>query len=94
MTFDDAAQGTSVDLFNDMTRTGLAEVVNDFDVTFQVGGSVSNTPRLNVNMPKVHVNVPAHSIEDVISVETSFASYTDEFNVANEINLEYFGVAL
>tara|TARA_B100000035_G_scaffold25638_1_gene20117 strand:- start:27414 stop:29102 length:1689 start_codon:yes stop_codon:yes gene_type:complete len=94
LTFDDAAQGTSVDLFNDMTRTGLNEVVNDFDVTFQVGGSVANTPRLNVNMPKVHVNVPAHSIEDVISVETSFASYTDEFNVANEVNLEYFGVAL
>ena len=45
-------------------------------------------------MPKVHINVPSHSIEDVISVETNFASYTDEFNVANEVQLEYIGPAV
>ena len=89
--------GTSVELFNDMTNSatggGLSKVVNNFDVTFQIGGS-TGTPRLNVTMPKVHINVPTHSIEDVISVETSFGAYTDDFNVANEVQLEYIGPAV
>ena len=50
---DGTDKGTSVDLFNDMTRyRGLDKVVNDFDVTFQVGGAVAGTPRLEVNIPK------------------------------------------
>lgn len=98
LTFDADKQGTSVDLFNDMTAPGaglgLEKVVNDFAVTFQVGGAVSGQPRLDVTIPKCHINVPAHSIEDVISVETNFAAYTDEFNVANEIELTYHGTAI
>ena len=88
--------GTSVDLFNDMTTVGqgLDKVVNDFDVTFQIGGSVAATPRLYVNCPKAHIEVPVHSVEDVISVETGFGAYTDDFNIANELTLQYFGVAL
>ena len=97
LTFDDVGAGSSVDLFNDMTASGaglgLEKVVNDFEVEFQIGGS-TGTPRLNVKMPKVHINVPSHSIEDVISVETNFASYTDEFNIANEVQLEYIGPAV
>ena len=77
-----------------MTSSALNEVVNNFNVQFQIGGSVSTDPRLNVTMPKVHINVPSHSIEDVIAVETTFASYTDAFNIADEVRLEYFGVAL
>ena len=86
--------GTSVELFNDMTTSGggLDKVVNDFNVTFQIGGAVANTPRLNVLIPKCHIDVPTHSVEDVISLETNFAAYTTDFNVANEVQLEYFGV--
>tara|TARA_B100000073_G_scaffold347967_1_gene364279 strand:+ start:3119 stop:4741 length:1623 start_codon:yes stop_codon:yes gene_type:complete len=88
--------GTSVELFNDMTTSGankgLEKVVNDFDVTFQIGGAVVNTPRLFVKIPKCHIDVPTHSVEDVISVETNFAAYTTDFNVANEVQLEYYGV--
>ena len=87
--------GTSVELFNDMTtggtNKGLEKVVNDFDVTFQVGGAVTNTPRLFVKIPRCHIDVPNHSVEDVISVETNFAAYTTDFNVANEVQLEYYG---
>ncbi len=100
LTLDDSTgqNGTSVELFNDMTTQGagkgLEKVVNNFAVDFQVGGTVADTPRLFVKFPKVHINVPTHSIEDVISLETTFASYTDDFNVANEVQLEYYGVAL
>ena len=76
-----------VELFNDMTTSGagkgLEKVVNNFETIFSVGGTVQGTPRLNVKFPKVHISVPTHSIEDVISLETTFASYTDDFNVAN-----------
>ena len=96
LTLDDSSgnNGTSVELFNDMTNSaaggGLSKVVNNFEVIFQIGGS-TGTPRLNVTMPKVHINVPSHSIEDVISVETSFGAYTQDFNIANEVQLEYIG---
>ena len=76
---------------------GLDKVVNDFQVTFQIGGGdpgAGDSPRLYVTCPKVHIEVPTHSIEDVISVETGFGAYTDEFNTADEFTLTYFGVAL
>jgi hypothetical protein len=90
-----ADRGTSVDLFNDMTTPGkgLDKVVNDFQVTFQVGGGVAGTPRLYVTCPKVHIEVPTHSIEDVISVETGFGAYTEDFDKADEFTLTYFGIA-
>jgi len=90
---DSGNNGTSVELFNDMTTTGggLDKVVNDFDVTFQIGGNVAGTPRLDVKIPKCHIDVPTHSIEDVISVETNFGAYTTDFNVANEVQLAYHG---
>jgi len=89
-----ANKGTSVDLFNDMTTVGkgLDKVVNDFQVTFQIGGGVADTPRLYVTCPKVHIEVPTHSIEDVISVETGFGAYTENFDEADEFTLTYFGV--
>lgn len=88
-----ADQGSSVDLFNNMTTPGqgLDKVVNDFQVTFQIGGASTNTPRLYLNMPKVHIDVPVHSVEDVISVETSFGAYTEDFDKADEFVLTYYG---
>ncbi len=85
--------GTSVELFNDMTSTGkgLDKVVNDFEVKFQIGGAEQGKPRLDVTIPKCHIDVPTHSVEDVISVETNFAAYTTDFNVADELRLAYHG---
>ena len=86
-------KGSSVELFNNMTTSGqgLDKVVNDFQVTFQIGGSTAGDPRLYINMPKVHIDVPVHSVEDVISVETGFGAYTNDFDKADEFVLTYFG---
>lgn len=96
LTFDTSSNdGTSSDFFNDLTATNaLSKVVNDFDVTFQIGGNVTDTARLYVNIPKCHIEVPNHSIEDVISIETNFSAYTTDFSVANEVNLTYYGVTV
>lgn len=85
--------GTSSDFFNDLTSTnGLKKIVNDFDVTFQVGGAVASTPRMYIKIPQCHIEVPNHSIEDVISIETNFSAYTTNFAVADEVSIEYYGV--
>ena len=87
--------GASADFFADLVdpNKGLTKVVNDFDVTFKVGGTTSGQPRVNLNFPKVHIDVPAHSIEDVISLETNFGAYTENFDTVDEFNLEIFGVS-
>jgi len=99
LVFDDAGAdgantGSSADFFSDLVNPtkGLTKVVNDFDVTFKVGGTVTSEPRINLNFPKVHIDVPSHSIEDVISLETNFGAYTNDFNTVDEFNLEVFGV--
>jgi len=95
LTFDTANSnaGTSSDFYNDLTAAGvgLDLVVNDFRVEFQIGGNVTNTPRLYLTIPKCHIEVPSHSIEDVISVETNFGAYTTDFDKADEFRLVYFG---
>ena len=87
--------GASADFFADLVdpNKGLTKVVNDFDVTFKVGGTTAGQPRVNFNFPKVHIDVPAHSIEDVISLETNFGAYTEDFDTADEFQIEVFGVS-
>ena len=91
---DSGNNGTSVELFNDMTTTGggLDKVVNDFDVTFQIGGNVAGTPRLDVKIPlSVTLTYQLTLLKIFISVETNFGAYTTDFNVANEVQLAYHG---
>ena len=97
LVFDDAGgdTGSSSDFFSDLVdpNAGLTKVVNDFDVTFKVGGATSGDPRMYLNFPKVHIDVPTHSVEDIISLETTFGAYTNDFNTVDEFNLEVYGVS-
>ena len=97
LVFDTAGNdsGASADFFSDLVdpNAGLTKVVNDFDVTFKVGGTVAGQPKVFLNFPKVHIDVPAHNIEDVISLETSFGAYTDDFDTVDEFNMEVYGVS-
>jgi hypothetical protein len=47
-------------------------------------------------MPQSHVEVPSHSIEDVISLESTFTSIQSdlESNTPDDLNIESYGVAL
>ena len=86
--------GSSADFFSDLVNpaAGLTKVVNDFDVTFKVGGTVSTEPRVDFNFPKVHIDVPSHTIEDVISLETNFGAYTNDFDTVDEFKITVHGV--
>lgn len=84
--------GTSTDFFNDMTSaTAKTKVVNSFATTFKVGGS-SATPRLELNFPTAHFEIPAHSIEDVISLETTFQALPSTIDSTNEAAIKYVGL--
>ena len=71
----DTAVNTSAKLFDDIiSATDI--ITNDFSLTFFIGGEtgsdVLNTPGVQIDLPTCHLEVPTHSIEDVISVETNF----------------------
>lgn len=85
--------GTSTDLFNDMKATdALALVNNSFGLVVNVGGTDTTKPRFKINMPKCHLEIPTHSIEDVLSFETNFHALGTDISSADEIDLTYFGV--
>ena len=86
----------SKDLFEDLTHAELLDIItHDFAMTFKIGGS-SGSPRLEVKMPKCHVEVPTHSIEDVISLESTFTSLQSdmESSIVDDLEVSIYGVAL
>ena len=86
---DTAATNNSADLWEDLK--GITSVVtNSFNLTFKIGGATSNTTRLEVNMPTCHLEIPTHSIEDVISVETAFNALPSTIDGTNEATITYF----
>jgi len=87
---DSTNDGTSSDFFKDHTSTtALANVNNSFGLTFKIGGTSS--PKIEVAMPKCHIEIPTHSIEDVVSLETTFHGLGTNLGTADEVTLKYFG---
>ena len=86
----------SKDLFEDLTHAELLDIItHDFEMTFKIGGS-SGSPRLEVKMPKCHVEVPTHSLEDVVSLESTFTSLQSdmESSIVDDLEVSVYGVAL
>jgi len=91
---DTGNNGTSTDFFNDLTTTGsLEQVVNKFDLIFKVGGSAADNsvPEVQFHLDKAHIEIPSHSIEDVISLETSFHGLGDSIGDTDEVAITYYG---
>ena len=87
--------GTSTDFFNDLTSAAArTKVVNSFDVTFKLGGvsTSSSVPVYQFNFPTAHLEIPAHSVEDVISLETTFQALPSTIAGTNEVSVKYAGV--
>jgi hypothetical protein len=92
----DSTSGTSRQFFNDLSSTtAMSQVVNEFTVVLKIGGSAqAGTPAVVITMPKVHFEVPSHSIEDVISLESNFHALPADFGTANEItDIVYYAPA-
>ena len=88
-----AESNGSLDLFEKMQEsTGI--ITNAFALTFNIGGG-SNTPRCTVALPKAHMELPTHSIEDVISVDVAFHGLSTDLSsstaadATNEMSITY-----
>ena len=88
MSKDTAATDHSADLWEDL-KSITSVVTNSFALVFKIGGATASTARLEVNMPTCHLEIPTHSIEDVISVETSFNALPSTIDGTNEVTLKY-----
>jgi len=89
---------SSRDFFDDLTGSAQrAQVNNDFRLTFLIGGGTAVTdagladPGLHVDFPHCHVAIPTHSIEDVITLETTFMALPSTIGGADEVAMKYKG---
>ena len=82
------------DLFEDLA-TSTSVITNDFNLVFDIGGAAAATPvapHLQITLPTCHLEIPSHSIEDVISLETSFHALPTSITAADEATIVYKGV--
>ena len=90
---DDRANG-SLALFENLQES-RGVITNAFSLTFGIGGTTSTDKRVIVTLPKCHLELPTHSLDDVISLDTSFHALPSDLssstaaNATNEIKLEY-----
>lgn len=84
-----AETNSSADLFENIIE-GTDVITNNFDLTFKVGGT-SGTPRIELSMANCHLEVPSHSIDDVISVETNFHALPSTIDGTDELAITYVG---
>ena len=87
----DAATNRSKNLFADLV-SDINTVINKFAITLQVGGTDATKPRFEISMPTAHLEIPSHSIEDVISLETNFHGLGTGVSEGDEVTLKYIGV--
>jgi hypothetical protein len=83
------AEGTSsAELFEDLIEA-TERVTNKFGLTFKVGGTAS--PRIELAMAQCHLEVPTHSLDDVISLETNFHALPSSIDATDEVTIKYVG---
>lgn len=87
----DPAAGSTAQLFKDLAED-LGGVTNSFDLTFNIGGLGS--PSVAINCPQAHLEVPVHSVEDLISIEVAFSGLATDMNSTDEATITYKGVSV
>jgi hypothetical protein len=87
---------SSADLFEDIIES-TSVITNDFNLVFVVGGTISHTaggPSFKVTLPTCHLEVPTHSIDDIVSLETTFHALPTSVDGTDEATFEFKGPAL
>ena len=80
---------SSADLFEDIIES-TSVITNSFDLTFTIGGT-GNTPRVVANLNNCHLEVPTHSIDDIVSLETTFHALPTSVDAVDEIDFIFIG---
>jgi len=72
----------SAELFEDLIEA-TTDIQNSIELKFDIGAS--GTPHLLLDLGSCHLEVPTHSIDDVISLETNFHALPSTIGGTNEI---------
>lgn len=78
----------SADLMEDLLAS-TSVVQNEFALTFKVGGDTA--PKMEIACPQAMLEVPSHSVEDVISVEVNFHGLPSDIANTDEVTIKYVG---
>ncbi len=84
----DNASGTSSAEFYEDIVEATSDIQNSFSLSFDIGGGAA--PHCVITMPTAHLEVPTHSIDEVISLETNFHALPSDFDSTNEISVFQF----
>ena len=84
----DNASGTSSAEFYEDIVEATSDIQNSFSLSFDIGGGTA--PHCLITMPTAHLEVPTHSIDEVISLETNFHALPSDFDSTNEISVFQF----
>ena len=88
---DNIAHG-SASLFEDLIEN-TTDIQNSVSLQFDIGASAA--PFLMLTLPTCHLEVPTHSIDDVISLETNFHALPATIDGTNEVTqFEFTGKAI
>lgn len=85
----DTDTDASHDLWEDLI-SATSVVTNKFALSFAVGGA-TGTPRIEFTYPTAHLEIPTHSIEDVISLECNFSALPSIISETDEATITYVG---
>ena len=77
--------GGSADLFEDLIEATTV-ITNSFNSVFKIGGTAA--PKVQIDLPKCHFEVPSHSIDDIISLETNFHALPASVDPSSADNFE------
>ncbi len=81
---------SSAELFEDLIGA-TTTVTNNHTLKFDIGGLSPNLPRVQMSMASCHLELPSHSIDDVISLETTFHALPSAIDLTDEVTVKYFG---
>ena len=84
---DNAGSTSSAEFYEDIVEA-TSDIQNSFSLLFDIGAS--EIPYVKIQMPTCHLEVPSHSIEEVISMETNFHALPSDFDSTNEISVFTF----
>ena len=62
-------------------------ITNSHKLTFSVGGS--SNPKVGIELPTCHLEIPTHSIEDIISLDVNFHALPSTVAGADEATITY-----
>jgi hypothetical protein len=86
---DDTAANSSGTLFRNMTANTTASR-NSFGLLFSIGGA--SAPKLEFLLPKAHLEIPTHSVDDVIGLEVNFNALPSTISGTDEAVIRYYGL--